>query len=110
MQVFIGLTLNQEIERLQNRQSSFDQRQELLVEYQKLALLDPAFIRKAQLAGSQNSPRLDPVDEVSLLHEPVANLGFRVSTLDLLQHVALVVGDFYQVLSHVRNRGYPFKV
>ena len=66
----------------------------------KLALLDlPS--AELQLAAGKQAPRLYPIDQVTLLHEALADLGLRVTMLHLLRQVAAIVSDFYQKLGHV---------
>ena len=53
----------------------------------------------------ENSPlRLYPVDQVTLLHKALANLGFRVTMLHLLGQAPAIVRDLYQKLGHVLIR------
>ena len=51
-------------------------------------------------AASEKSPRLYPIDEISLLHETVVDFGLGIAVLDLLPQVALLVGHFNQEFCH----------
>ena len=53
------------------------------------------------LAPGKQAPRLYPIDQVTLLHKALADLGFRVTMLHLLRQMAAIVSDFYQKLGHV---------
>ncbi len=100
LQVRVLLPLDQQIERIQNGQPRLDQGQKLLVEDHKLALPDlPS--AELQLASGKQSPGLYPIDQVTLLHKALANLGFRVTMLHLLRQMAAIISDFYQKLGHV---------
>src|ERR1019366_4870707 len=99
-QRFVPLPLDQKIERGQDRQSRLDQRQKLLIENQKRGLPHLAPPPELASAGVEDGPGLDPVNEVSLLHEPVVDLRFRIPILHLLPQMALFVGDFDQELCH----------
>ena len=100
LQVRVLLPLDQQIQRTQDGQARLDQGQELLVEDHELALPDlpPA---ELQLSPGKQAPRLYPIDQVTLLHEALADLGFRVTMLHLLRQVAAIIRDFYQKLGHV---------
>ena len=99
LQVRVLLPLDQQVERVQDGQSSLDQGQELLVENHKLALPDLA-PANLQLAAGEQSPRLHPVDQVTLLHEALAHLGFGVTMFHLLRQVPAVIRDLHQKLRH----------
>ena len=60
-----------------------------------------------QLAAGKKSSGLYPINQVTLLYEALANLGFRVTMLHLLGHVAAIVSDFYQKLGHVLRCSVP---
>src|SRR6266849_1483327 len=99
MQMRILLPLDQQVQRIQNRQPRLDQSQELLIENDKLALLDlpPPQLK---LPSGKKAPWLDPVDQVTLLYETVANLRLRIAVLDLLQQVSAFVSCLYKKFSH----------
>src|SRR6202035_1444219 len=101
LQIRIALPLDQQIQRIQNRQPGFDQGKKLRVEDKKLALLDLA---APSQPARKNSPRLDPIHQETLLHKAVANLGLGVAVLDLLQQVPALVRDFDYEFRHVLVR------
>ena len=100
LQLRVLLPLDQQFERIQDGQPGPDQRQELLVEHQKRALLQlpPAAQRNSD---GQHSLGLDPVDQIALLREAVAHLGFRVALLDVLLDPPAIVRDFYYKFRHL---------
>jgi len=93
------LPLDKQLKRRQDRETSFDQRQKLLIEDHKWILFKFA-PRKAYPAAAENSLRFHPVDEITLLGESFANVGFRISVLDLLHQMPLLVRHFYEELCH----------
>ena len=105
LHVRVLLPLDQQIQRVQNRQSGLDQGQELLVEDHELALLDlPS--PELKLAAGKQASGFYPIDQVTLLHKALANLGFRVTMFHLLRQMATIVRDFNQKLGHTQLR-YP---
>ena len=62
-------------------------------------LLELAPLAELAAAG-EDGPRLDPIDEVSLLRKAVMNLGLGIAMFHLLPHVALLVGYFDQEFCH----------
>jgi hypothetical protein len=71
--------------------------EKLLVENQKGTLPDAS---AAALAGAEHPPRLDPVNEVSLLRDAFPYLIFRVPVLELLSEVPAFVRYFYEKFGH----------
>src|SRR4029077_7290314 len=89
------LPARQQLNRAQNRQSSADQRQELLVEDQErlqLSLLG--------LAGRQQPARFHRVDVIAGLREPRPQLFLRGGRVGLLLHLATLVRQLDHVLIH----------
>ncbi len=76
-----------------------NQGNELLVEDDKLLLLDLATPGQVDFTGQQ-AFRLDGVDEIALLGEAVADLRLGGAVLDLLQNVAPLVGHLDGVFGH----------
>ena len=99
-QKLIALPLDQQIERRQDRQSRLDQRKKLLVENQERRSVSACRAPALASAGAEDGAWLDPVDEITLLREPVMDLGFGIAVLHLLPQVALLVRDFDQELCH----------
>src|ERR1700690_2476903 len=97
----ILLPLDQQVERVQDRQAGFNQGKKLLVENDKLALADLASPGKWRLAGSKQAAWLHPVNQVTLLHETVAHLGLGEPALDLLQQVPALVGCLNEKFCHL---------
>ena len=87
-EVRITLPLDQQLQRLDDRQAGVNQGHELLVENDELVLLDFAPLRQAQV-GRQQPFRFHRIDEETLLREAVANLGLRGPVLQLLENCAL---------------------
>src|SRR5262249_31508980 len=99
LKILIPLPLDQQIQRIEDRQPSLDQRQELLVEDYELALLNLAPPPDSEISRQQ-SARLDPINQQPLLHQPVAALGLGIAVLDMLEKAATFVGGFDQEFSH----------
>jgi hypothetical protein len=95
----IALPLDQQLQRLDDRQAGMDQGHELLVEDDKLLLLDLAPVRKPDL-GRKQALGLDRIDQKALLREAVADLDLRAPILGLLEDVAPLVGHLDQVFGH----------
>ena len=66
----------------------------------KIRNVDCCSLPRLSPAPAEDGPGLDPVHQVSLLHEPVVDLGFGIAVLHLLPQMALFVGDFDQELCH----------
>ena len=99
LQVLVLLPLDQQIQGVQDRQPRLDQGQELLVEDDKLALLDLAPPPQGKIPG-KHPPRLDPVHQEPLLHETVAHLGLGVPALYLFCKVPALIRYSYEKLAH----------
>ena len=100
-QKLVPLPLDQKIQRGQDRQSRFNQRQKLLVEDQKCGLLQLAAAPpELPPTRAKYGPGLHPIHEIALLREPVVDLRFGMSVLHLLSQMALFVGDFDQEFCH----------
>src|ERR1035437_6917102 len=100
LQLRVLLPLDEQFERVQDGQPGPDQGQELLVKHQKRTLLQlpPPAQRNSR---RQHSLGLNPVDEITLLREAVAHLGFRVALLDVLLDPPAIVRDFYYKFRHL---------
>src|SRR5208282_2543662 len=96
----VALPLDQKIQRSQDGKARLDQGQKLLVENQKRRLLQLTLAAELPAARAEQGSRLNPIDKIALLHEPVVNLGFGIAILHLLPQMALFVGDFDQELCH----------
>ena len=95
----IALPLDQQLQRLDDRQAGMDQGHELLVEDDKLLLLDLAPPREPDL-GRKQALGLDRIDQKALLSKAVADLDLRAPILGLLEDVAPFVGHLDQVFGH----------
>ena len=93
------MTLNQQIERVQDGQAGLDQGEKLLVVDEERTLLELAAATAGE-AGGKQSLRLDPVDEIALCGEALAHFGDGVALLHLLVGVAPFVRDFYDKFRH----------
>ena len=52
---------------------------------------------------TEHAARLDRIDEIALLGEPLTHLGLRVAMLELFAHVAAFVRKFYKKFGHFGN-------
>src|SRR5580700_5111159 len=95
----VPLALDQQVERVQDRESRLDQRQELLVINQKRAVLELAPPAEGKPTRKQ-SLGLYPVNQIALCGKTVAYLGHRVALLDLLVRVATLVREFDDEFCH----------
>ena len=77
-----------------------NQRQKLLVKHQKCVLLQLSSAVQRN-ARSQHSLGLHPINEIALLREAVAHLGFRVALLDVLLDSSAIVRDFDYKFRHL---------
>jgi hypothetical protein len=77
-----------------------DQGQKLLVEDNKVALLDFAAPSQGDLAARQKAPRLDGIHQEALLRITLTDLRRGVAVFDLLQRPAPVIGHSYQKFGH----------
>lgn len=93
LEILIALPFDEQVERVENGQAGFDERQELLVENDELALLDLAAPPDREVSGKQGAG-LDRVNQQPLLYQAVANLGLGISVLHLLENVSALVGCF----------------
>src|SRR5258708_28879350 len=96
----ILLALDEQIQRIQNRQTGLDQRQKLLVINQKRTLLQLAPAACSE-AARQQTLRLYPMNQIPLRGKAIAHLIHRVSLLDLLVGVPTLVREFYDKFRHV---------
>ena len=85
-EIGVLLALRQHLQRAQNRHAGADQRQELLVE-------DQEGLKLRLARGTGQPPRFHRVDEVPGLRESRAQLFRSRRRLDLLLHMAALVGQ-----------------
>src|SRR5206468_12574271 len=83
LQIRVFMCSDEQIERIQYSLASLGEGQELLVKDDKLAPLhfSPANL---QLPANKQPPAFHPINKITLLHEALAHLRFRIPLLNLL--------------------------
>ena len=86
LELLVGQSVGQQVQRLQNGQARAEQGDELLVENEEL--LDVYLTLAPRRRDAQARCRADGIDQVALVGEPLAQFGFAGRFQHLLPHLA----------------------
>ena len=103
----IFLALDEQVERTEDGQASLNQGEKLLVENHKLALPDFSPAGERNLARGKKTAGFHPVNQVTLLHETVADFRLRVTAFHLLQKVSALVRRLDHKFRHMFSSDGP---